>query len=160
MLKGTGICNKICAGLCLRDRSDHVSSRSLLFTINDTSEWDEHSPLQCRGNSSTSSEQIYQLSPYCMLFDMVLFSNSSCNSFRSICPEDREAGLFPAGLRPRDEARAVPHSDRCIPLHNCRHSGKFIDEALLSRDNWPYSKWSRSGSSRAWENCSMLIWSE
>lgn len=57
-------------------------------------------------------------------------SYSTCNCFRSVHPKDREADPVLQGLHPGDETRAVPHSDCCVPLHHCRHSGKFVRRAL------------------------------
>lgn len=52
------------------------------------------------------------------------YSYSTRNRFRSVCPKDREADPIPSGLLPGDETRAVPHPNRCLPLHHRRHSGK------------------------------------
>lgn len=66
--------------------------------------------------------------------------------FRSIRPEDGEADPVLQRLHPGDETRAVPHSNRCLPLHHGCHSGKcrFIYQALLRHDTLRYSTWRRS----------------
>lgn len=114
------------------------------YTINDSSLWDTQHPLQCRGSSRIAREPLHRPS---LLLHVTWYAvhtlTPRVNRFRSIRPPDGEADPLLSGLPPGDETRALPDSNRVVPLHLRCHSGKCwcVELALLRHDGQLYSKW-------------------